>query len=66
MSNKQSLLFSDEEIIYHRDYDLSVESNIFLNKIKEYCEYEQDFTFKKVVELEKAEKVLLFIKELYS
>jgi hypothetical protein len=64
MSNKNSAFFDDEDIIESSDYNLAVDPQVFLDKIAELCVYEQDYTYKEVVDLKQAEQILMFVRNL--
>jgi hypothetical protein len=60
----KSLIFNEKEIVKSSDYKDAVDIDVFLNKVKSLTEYEQDYTYKVVVDLKKAEKILFKIQEI--
>ena len=58
----KSLIFSDEEIIKSSKYNDAVNPDVFLEKIRDLTEYEQDYSYSKAVDLKQAEKILFMIK----
>lgn len=60
----KSLIFNDEDIVENSSYKDAVDADVFLQKVRDLCVYEQDYTYHKVVNLKKAEEILLFIKKL--
>jgi hypothetical protein len=60
----KSLIFNKKEIVESNNYPDAVDIDVFLNKVKSLTEYEQDYTYKKVVDLKQAEKILFKIQEI--
>jgi hypothetical protein len=60
----KSLIFNEKEIIESNNYNNAVDIDVFLNKVKSLTEYEQDYIYKKVVDLKQAEKILLTIQKI--
>lgn len=62
----KSLFFNEEDIVESSEYNPAVNPDVFLKKIEDICVYEQEYTDNKVVDLEQAEDILLYIRQLYK
>lgn len=60
----KSIFFKEEDIVENHIYNTAVRVDALLDKVKELCSYEQEYTLAKVVDLELAENILLTIRNL--
>ena len=60
----KSIFFNEEDIIKSHGYKDAVDADVFLQKIEDLCVYEQDYTYRRVANLEEAEEILLNIRSI--
>ena len=62
----RSIIFNNEDIVTKSSYKPAVKKDAFIDKLLTLLEYEQDYSYEKLIDLQQAEEILLWVKMTYD